>query len=210
MNLLLLFPDDFERGPPGAEDREVHVARVEGRRAHHVREVLRAKRGDRLVVGLIDERVGSAVIDSLEPTALQLRVTLDRQPPEPLPLSLILALPRPLVLKRVLIAATSMGVKRIVLINPRRVDKSFWSSTAVRDDAIFEQLVLGLEQARDTRLPEVWKRPHFRSFVEEELGELTKGGASLIAHPGPTTLCGSKRAERPLHLAIGPVGGFAV
>jgi RsmE family RNA methyltransferase len=108
----------------------------------------------------------------------------------------------------VLIAATSMGVKRIVLINPRRVDKSFWTSRAARDDAIRDQLILGLEQARDTRLPEVLKRPHFRSFVEDELPGLTKDGVSLVAHPGPA-LDLPRTGRRPVHLAVGPEGGFS-
>lgn len=199
MNLILLFPEDFE-----ADDRVV----LTGRRARYVREVHRARPGDRLCVGRVDDRIGTGVVRSLCVDHVELDVELEHPPPPPLPATLVLALPRPLVLKRVLIAVTSLGIKRVVLINPRRVDKSFWSSTALRPEAIREQLVLGLEQARDTRLPEVWQRPRFRPFVEDELPALAADGLGLIAHPGAGLPC-PRQVSDPVTLAVGPEGGFS-
>src|SRR5204863_344205 len=80
---------------------------------------------DELKVGVCGGRIGSGIVTRLD-DALEMRVTLDRDPPPPIPLTLILALPRPKVLNRVIASATSLGVKRIHLVNAWRVEKSYW------------------------------------------------------------------------------------
>jgi len=201
MNLILLEPGDFPDDPKRA--------RITGRRLTHVRQIHRAKLGDELCVGLVDGEIGEGRVVALDDDALELEVSIHRAPPAPLPVTLVLALPRPLVLKRALIAATSMGIKRIILLNARRVEKSFWQSTALTEQALREQLVLGLEQARDTRMPEVWQRPRFRPFVEDELEGIVAGGRGLVADPGGAVPC-PRALEGPITLAIGPEGGWSV
>jgi len=201
MNLILLFENDFS----GESGKRV---RLRGRRWLYVRDVHRAAVGDELCVGLLNGRIGRGHVLRLDEAGLEMEVELNEDPPRPLRLTLILALPRPLVLKRVLISVTSMGVKRIVLVNPRRVDRSFWSSSALQAEALREQLILGLEQARDTLMPEVLLRPRFRPFVEDELSALVDGGRALIAHPGAGVPCPTGLAE-PVTLAVGPEGGFS-
>lgn len=198
MNLLLLFPEDFE-----SKER----ARVTGRRAHHVKRILRAAPGDELCVGRVDDQVGSASIVSLDSRELVLDVRLERDPPPPLPATLVLALPRPPVLGRVLAAAASFGVKHIVLLHTRRVEKTYWQAGAVEPEALREKLVLGLEQARDTTLPELSLRRRFRPFVEDELPGLLKGAHGVFAHPGDDPATAIELAT-PAVIAIGPEGGF--
>ena len=190
MNLILLFEDDFI-----APD----LVRLTGRRREHILAVHRAAVGDELVVGLAGGRIGTGVVLS---DAIEMRVTLDREPPAPLAVTLVLALPRPKVLHRVVASATSMGVKRIYLVNAWRVEKSYWKSprlATLRDAAI-----LGLEQARDTVLPVIEERRLFRPFVEDELPEIAKGTTRLVAHPGG----GVGKLATPLTLAIGTEGGW--
>ena len=134
-------------------------------------------------------------------------VSLVHPPPAPLPLTLILALPRPKVLKRILLSVTAMGVKRIFLLNSFRVEKSFWQSPVLQPENIQKQLVLGLEQARDTILPEVLLRPFFKPFTEDEAPELIKETLPLVAHPGSQAPC-PRDIRKPVTLAIGPEGGF--
>ena len=207
MNLILLEPEDFCSRPAAAPAGGGERVRLGGRRLRHVLEVHRAAVGDELCVGLLGGRIGTGVVTGIGPELLEMEVRLQDEPPPPLPVTLILALPRPLVLKRVLLAATAMGVKRIVLLNCRRVEKSFWKSTAVRPESLREQLVLGLEQARDTLLPELLLRPRFRPFVEDELPEMSAGTLALVAHteaskPWP------QQVEGGVTLAVGPEGGF--
>lgn len=198
MNLILLFDEDFLD--------EAHV-RLHGRRLAHVTNVHRAAVGEELIVGATNGRIGRGVVTRLDAEALELRVTLERDPPAPLPLTLVVALPRPKVLNRVVASATSLGVKRIVLINAWRVEKSYWKSPRLAEENLLAQRVLGLEQARDTVLPEISLRRFFRPFVEEELPSLAKGTLALAAHPGATTEC-PRNVGGAVTLVIGPEGGF--
>jgi len=138
---------------------------------------------------------------------LEMDVALDRDPPSPLPLTLILALPRPKVLNRVIAGATSLGIKRIILINAWRVEKSYWSSPRLTPENLRMQSILGLEQARDTVLPSIETRRLFRPFVEDELPSIAFGTRALIAHPNAMKEC-PRNLREPITLVIGPEGGF--
>lgn len=195
---MLLFAGDFV-----APDR---VA-LSGRRLRHVADIHRAKIGDQLTVGLLGGNVGKGTILRLDEGGLEMRVALDREPPPPLPITLVLALPRPKVLNRVIAGATSMGIERIFLINAWRVEKSYWKSPRLSEENLLEQRILGLEQARDTRLPPIELRRFFRPFVDDELRSLIAGSRALVAHPGSTTAIPAA-GPGPVTLAIGPEGGF--
>jgi len=198
MNLILLFDDDFID--------DTHV-RLTGRRLEHVRRVHRAAAGDALVVGAAGGRIGRGEVTRLDDDALEMNVALDRDPPAPLPVTLVLALPRPKVLNRVIASATSMGIKRIFLINAWRVEKSYWKSPRLSEDNLLLQRILGLEQARDTILPSIELRRFFRQFVEEELPSIAQGTRALVCHPEgcvPHPAFG----HAPVTLAIGPEGGW--
>jgi 16S rRNA (uracil1498-N3)-methyltransferase len=194
MNLILLFDDDFI-----ADDR----VRLAGRRLAHVTSVHRAAVGDSLVVGVAGGRIGNGEVTRLEDDALEMRVVLERDPPAPLDVTLLLALPRPKVLNRVIASATSLGVKRIVLMNAWRVEKSYWKSPRLSEENLLLQRVLGLEQARDTVLPSIEMQRFFRPYVESLRVEAT----ALVAHPGAREEC-PRTIGQPLMLAIGPEGGF--
>jgi 16S rRNA (uracil1498-N3)-methyltransferase len=199
MNLVLLFEADLVEGS--------QRVRLTGRRLEHMVRVHRVRIGESLRVGLLGGRAGTGVITALHGDALEMDVSLDREPPRPLPVTLLLALPRPKSLKRVLQAATAMGVKRLVFLNTFRVEKSFWKSPALSAGALREQMILGLEQARDTILPEVSLRPRFKPFVEDELPALAADSRKLLAHPPALQPCPRALGES-VTLAVGPEGGF--
>lgn len=198
MNLLLLTPEDCPE--PGR-------ARLAGRRLAHVREVHRAAVGDTLRVGLVGGLMGQGVVTALDRDALELEFSLAEAPPPKLPLTLLLSLPRPKMLKRIFQTAAAMGLPRLVLMNSYRVEKSFWESPWLAPEAIREQLLLGLEQARDTVLPEVVLEPRFKPFVEDRLPALCRNSFAYVAHPGSARAC-PVAVDAPVTLAIGPEGGF--
>jgi RsmE family RNA methyltransferase len=200
VNLLLLFEDDFI-------DPSHTRARIGGRRLLHLRKVLRARPGTDLEVGVADGSTGRATVCAIDRDHAELEISLGAEPPPPLDVVLVIALPRPPVLRRTLIAAASLGVKQIELIAAERVEKSFWQSHATEAAAIREQMVLGLEQARDTRLPEVSLHRRFSEFVSGRLPDLCVGRRGYVADPsGPIRR--DMPWPTPALLAVGPEGGW--
>jgi RsmE family RNA methyltransferase len=198
VNLLLLEEADFI-----SADRVV----LRDRRLKHMQEVHRSEVGDSLRVGRLGGLLGSAQLLRLEPREAELSVSFDREPPAKLPLTLVLALPRPKMLRRVFQTVATMGVPKVILVNSYRVEKSFWQTPFLEPGAIREQLILGLEQARDSVLPEIVIEKRFKPFVEDRLPGLVDGTLGLVGHPGDYPAC-PRAVDEPVTLAIGPEGGW--
>jgi RsmE family RNA methyltransferase len=198
MNLLLFSQQDRLEG---------QRIRLADHRLQHLHSVIKAEQGDSLRVGEINGRMGQGELVRISPEEAIVEVNLDQEPPPKLPLTLVLALPRPKMLRRILRMVAEMGVAEIHLINSYRVEKSYWQ-TPVLDDAVVEDYFLqGLSQARDTILPTLELHKRFKPFVEDELPLLAKGRRCLVAHPGDHPRCPAA-STTPTLLAIGPEGGF--
>lgn len=197
MNLILLTEHDL------ITDEQVQL---DDRRFQHIRMVHKPEVGAHLKVGMLNGLLGTGQVLALSDTAVTLQVSFHKTPPPPLPLTLLLALPRPKMLKRILQTVAAMGVKELYLINSYRVDKSYWGSP-VLEKQIMEQLLLGLEQAGDSIMPQVHLRKRFKPFVEDELPHLAQGTRALIAHPYHAAPCPPAETTQTT-LAIGPEGGF--
>lgn len=184
------------------------------RRAEHIVKVLRAAIGDRVRVGVIGGRRGFATIDGLKkkhPFAVELRVDLTEPPGEPPPIDLILALPRPIMLKRILSQVTTLGIGTIHLINANRVEKSFWEAGLLDPAEYRNHLLQGLEQAVDTRLPAVRLHPKFKPFIEDYWPTVAgEYRCSLLADPAGSARLAEVVSENSgrLVLAVGPEGGW--
>ena len=200
MNLILL--DREELAPDG-------TARLTGRRATHVREVLRATTGSMLQVGVVAGRLGTGEVLATRNGEVLMRVALVREPPPRSPVDLLLALPRPKILRKVLQAAASMGVRCIVLLGSYRVERSYFASPLLAPEPLAESLRLGLEQGRDTVPPEVVIRRFFKPFVEDELEATFPAARRLLAEPSATgPLERLQPGDRRAVVAIGPEGGW--
>lgn len=198
MNLLLVSQADFI-----AADR----VRITDRRLQHLNVVNKASAGQVLRAGLLGGLQGQATLLSINHEAAELQVNFQEPPPAKLPITLVLALPRPKMLRRTLQTIASMGVGKLVLINSYRVEKSFWQTPTLQPEALTAELILGLEQARDTVLPEIVLAKRFKPFVEDKLPALVAHTRGLIAHPGDYPEC-PRGLNEPVTLAIGPEGGW--
>ena len=200
MNTLLLEPAELAVG--GGRARLTNDRRVE-----HVRTVHRAAVGDALRVGVLGGALGTGRVVRLDDGGLELDVVLDRDPPAALPLVLILALPRPKVLRRVLQTVVALGVKRLCLVATWRVEKSYWDTPWLAPATVREQLLLGLEQAGDTILPVVTLHRRFKPFVEDELDGLAGDSRRLLAHAVASAAC-PRAVATAVTLVIGPEGAL--
>ncbi|HNV23367.1 MAG TPA: 16S rRNA (uracil(1498)-N(3))-methyltransferase [Candidatus Omnitrophota bacterium] len=200
MNLILLQKTDFLK----TKKTRAHLT---GRRQKHVLEIHKAKLGDELCVGVMNGKIGKGKVVFLNADTLELDVTLFENPPEKLPVTLALALPRPIMLKRILSTVTTLGIKELILFNSWRVEKSFWNSSIFKGDEITEQISLGLEQARDTVFPKISFRRYFSAFVKNEVPKLVDKKLALLGHPQAQEIC-PRNVKQETVLFIGPEGGF--
>ena len=187
------------------------VVTLIGVRAAHVRGVLRADVGDTIRIGVVDGPRGRAEILALHDDRVVLRAELDATTPDVPQVDLLLALPRPKVLRRLWAQLAALGVGRIVLTNAARVERHYFDTHVVEASTYRPLLIEGLQQAGDTRLPRVSVHRQFRILVEDELDALSGGAARLVAHPGghPSLLETARESpDQRVLLAIGPEGGW--
>lgn len=198
MNIILLEPHDYI-----GDDR----VRLSDGRAQHIREILGAEKNKVLKVGNINGLLGSGEVLHIDERAIELRVKLDREAPPKLPLTIILALPRPKMLRRILRTVAELGVRELILVNTAKVEKSYWQTPALNAQAIREYFIDGLQQSGDTALPSIRLEKLFKPFVEDRLPALLKNSHGIVAHPGMPDAC-PVAFNQDCVLAIGPEGGF--
>lgn len=203
MNIILIYPHEWP--DPDLEEAELTLS---DRRFDYIRNFHKPAVGDFLRVGLLNGRLGNAQVLKLTHKQVCLKARLHLAPPPPSPATLVLALPRPKVLRRTLQAATTLGVKTIYLINSYRVEKSFWQTPFLKKHSLEEQIHLGLEQCQDTIPPEIHLKPRFKPFVEDELKDIVTNQQAIVAHPKNTDIPFPDRIQEPCCIAIGPEGGF--
>lgn len=203
MNLLLLDPAEI-----GADG----VVALSDARARHLIAVLGVAAGRRVRAGRLDGPLGEAeVLDAAADAGrVRLRVRFAGEPPPRPAVDLILALPRPKVLKRLWAPLAAAGVARVFIVNAAKVERMYFDSDALDPALVRVRLIEGLAQAGDTRVPEVAVRRRLKPFVEDELGPAPADGERRIAaHPRAGSRVADRvRAGERVVLAVGPEGGW--
>jgi RsmE family RNA methyltransferase len=205
MNLVVVQGDELGPG---------NLVTLGHERARHILLVLKAGVGATVRVGLLAGPLGLATVVRVDGERVVLSCEFDGTRPEPPRLDVLLALPRPKVLGRLWSQLAALGVGRIVLVNAARVERCYFDSHVLSPENYRPRLIEGLQQARDTLLPEVLVRRRFRPFVEDELNALFPAGLRLVADPAGERRIGDffpkaddAAAPRVL-LAVGPEGGW--
>jgi RsmE family RNA methyltransferase len=200
VNLVILEPG--ESGDGGD-------TRLTGARATHLLDVLRVAPGAQVRVGILDGPRGVGTVKSIDAQArtVMLRCTFEPAlPPRPA-VDLLLALPRPKVLRRLWAQLAAMGVGQIILTNAERVERNYFDTHILSPEYYRPLLIEGLQQARDTWLPRVSVHRQFKVLIEDDLDSLFRSGRRLVADPSGTEPPRSSTNERVL-LAVGPEGGW--
>ncbi len=202
MNIILIDPEEVINNQITLTDK----------RSVHITKVLQARCGDILRTGLINGPMGNSRVVSITKNSVTLATNHSGPKPQRPQTDLILALPRPIMLKRIFSQAATLGVGQIFLINANRVEKSFFSASLLEQDNIYSHLLHGLEQAVDTLVPKVSIHTRFKPFIEDYLPEIIKNyPVKIVAHPGDFPLL-PQRVSLPISqrtlLAIGPEGGW--
>ena len=208
MNLILI-----QQQEPDLEGR----VRLSGERAEHIRGTLRATAGKALRIGLLNGSLGSGIVEAVSQEAVVLRCEFGAKiPPRPA-IDLLLALPRPKVLKRLWAQLAALGVGRIILTNAEKVERYYFDSHVLEPDFYNAHLIEGLQQAGDTLLPDVQIVKQLKPFLEDELDSVfPRDGIRLLADPSGAQnifqcleMPGAAFPSRVL-LAVGPEGGWTL
>ena len=215
------------------------TVRLTDERAEHIRTVLHGTPGQPLKTGIVDGPICIAKILAIDAAAVTLsipplpeaapstgrarcpqRAALGASEPwsASLPpwIDLILAVPRPRVLKRLLPQVTSLGVGRIFLVGAEKVEKSYWGAQCLNPELYRPLLVEGLMQAGTTALPTITVAKNFHAFMTR--GDFDAAFSAqplrLVAHPGahdPLFMTHDSLRNQPSSrpvLAVGPEGGW--
>lgn len=204
MNIILADSDEIT---------DKHL-RLTDYRAEHIVKVLRSRVGDVVRFGIINGGKGEGQIHAIVkkyPFTVDLKIEIFESVPESPHIDLILALPRPIMLKRIISQVTALGVATIHLIHANRVEKSFWDSSIVSAHEFRPFLLHGLEQAIDTRLPKISLHRKFKPFIEDYFPTVkSQYRYNILAHPGGQTTLQQEIETKGsrVALAVGPEGGW--
>ena len=199
MNIVLLEAGEAAAGP---------LVTIDDERARHVRTVLRAAAGQAIRIGIIDGAAGTGIVRSIDERSVTLDCTFTDTPIAP-PVDLLLALPRPKVLRRLWAQLAAMGVGRVMLTNAARVERNYFDTHFLEERVFRPLLIEGLQQARDTRLPAVTIHRQFRRLVEDELDTSSDAPVRIVADPASeTSILATVAGSTRVLLAVGPEGGW--
>ncbi len=177
------------------------------RRAAHINDVLHAAAGQALRIGLIDGPRGTGTVLEAAPGRVTVRCEFEAVPESPGRVDILLALPRPKVLKRLWAPLASFGVGRIMITNAEQVERNYFDTHWLSPGAYRPLLIEGLEQAGRTTMPGVSIHRRLKPLVEDELAGWP---VKLAAHPGAARRMSQIiiPPQGRVLLAVGPEAGW--
>ncbi len=176
------------------------------RQIEHLKQHVDIQVGDSLKVGIREGKRYLTEILEISEQKIVLKPLQEQVVPDKLPVTLIVAMPRPKVLRRLIVDSVTLGVDKIILIHSYRVDKSYWQSPFLQQ--LDQYITLGLEQAGDTIAPKIEIYKRFKPFVEDVLPTLIhENYPAFVAHPYVENPMPSS-IEHSCNIVIGPEGGF--
>ena len=176
------------------------------RQIEHLKTHVGVQVGDTLKVGIREGKRYLTEIVEITEYSIRVKPLHEESVPEKLPVTLVVAMPRPKVLRRLMMDAVTMGVEKLILIHSYRVDKSYWQTPFLQQ--IDHYITLGLEQAGDTIAPQVEIYKRFKPFTEDVLPTLIQEHCpAYVAHPYKTEKM-PFALEHSCIVLIGPEGGF--
>ncbi|WP_291354156.1 16S rRNA (uracil(1498)-N(3))-methyltransferase [Acinetobacter sp. UBA3106] len=197
MNIVLLDPRQTE---------SEYWSITSKRQLEHLRTHVAVQVGDTLKVGIREGKRYLTEIVEVTEQAIKLKPLKEESVPEKLPVTLIVAMPRPKVLRRLIMDSVTLGVEKIILLHSYRVDKSYWQTPFLQQ--LDHYITLGLEQAGDTIAPQIEIYKRFKPFVEDVLPNLiSTERPAYVAHPYAEMVM-PFAIDHPCTIVIGPEGGF--
>ena len=183
------------------------------KRHSHLCTVIKPTYGQRLNIGILHGALAQVKVSThlchTKPITLSIVSGSERLPPSPVPITVVLALPRPKVFKRVVHSLSELGVKQLHCIHSQKVEKSYWQSPLLKPERWTPWIHEGLCQAKDTMPITIDTHRWFKPFVEDTLPTIIGTQPAWLAHPYATRHINQLSPPcAPAVVIIGPEGGF--
>ena len=196
MNIVLLAAEQAQNSEWKIQDP---------RQIFHLKQHLDIKVDDQLKVGIYGQARYLTQIAHVSEHEIIVHPLSEQPIPKKLPVTLIVAMPRPKVLRRLIMDSVTLGVEKLVLLHSYRVDKSYWQTPFLNQ--LDQYVQLGLEQAGDVIAPEIILEKRFKPFVEDRLSVWNQSTPTFVGRPYTEKLAPAAW-DQPCQLMIGPEGGF--
>ena len=196
VNLILFEPSETNSPLPRQDSRAAHIV-----------DVLRRKVGDTVDTGMVGGPRGKATVTAINEESVALSFMWEASPPPPLtPITLVVGLPRPQTVRKLLHSATELGVAAVHFVATEKSERSYAQSKLWSSGEWRRHLLDAAQQAFDTRLPDISQGRK----LDEALTGLEKTSARLALDnyeaPQPLSVV---PIVAPIALALGPERGWS-
>jgi len=200
MNRILIQKDELD---------DDNMVVINDYRATHIINVLNPRIGEKLKIGILNGDSGIGTVSAISIGEVSLHGEFTDQKMQPPGTSLLLALPRPKVLKRLIPQIVALGVEELILTNAEKVEKNYFATHWLKEKNYKNLIINGLEQSGDTMVPKIRIVKKLKPFIEDELPTHFKSHNCIIAHPYTENRLSDVCTQGKKLLAIGPEGGWS-
>lgn len=198
MNQVIIHPEELD-------DRQRVV--LTGRRAAHLVQILGVQEGGSVQIGMLGGQRGRGNVCDVGAEWVTLHCVFDRPALAPTGITLLLALPRPKVVRRLFSPLAASGVEKVIFTNAAKVERVYFDTHWLQPARFTPLLLEGLEQSGETRLPQVQVAKRLKPLVEDDLSHWD--GHKFMLHPAEDACPAvAVTLHGPVMVAIGPEGGW--
>ncbi len=197
MNSLIVLPEEIQ------DD----LATIRGARARYLLDYHDLRVGIKVRGARLGGNLGEIEVLHIDEHEIRLKCCFTQPPPARNQTALVIAVPRPQTVKKILHFAAMAGITDLIFVRAERTDKSYLQSKTLLPENIQEELIKGLEQSCDSLAPRVSVLQHLGELWENAV--VQSADLKLVLAPDLETSLAQVQAEQKRTcLALGPELGW--
>jgi len=188
------------------------VILINDSRVEHLLKILKVRLNSSIKVGQVGGEIGLAQVVAIGSQGVSLQIESLDMPSVDANVTMLLAMPRPQMLKRVLELIPQFGVSELHLVSSKKVEKSYFSSPLLKEENYSPYLIRGMQQAMVTTEPKVFIWKSFYDFQKSSGAVVAEDELGIIAEVGGNETLLSLKNQilnvNKVRFAVGPEGGW--